>query len=150
MTVKKLKLFAVLACVIFAGVVTLAQTPEEQEYDKWMKTVQATMGSIRTNLQGQKKDETAQDAATLVATFKNVEKFWVARKKDDAVDFAKKAGAVAAEVETAAKAGDFEKAGTTLRGIAVFCTGCHTAYRERYDDGTFRAKLGPTKPGSSQ
>jgi hypothetical protein len=29
------------------------------------------------------------------------------------------------------------------------CQTCHTAYRERYDDGSFRVKLGPPGKGGT-
>src|SRR6185436_20295555 len=103
-----MKLIVVLLFAVFASFSLLAQSPEEAEYGKWMKTINATMGSMRTNIQEKKADETAKGAATLVEAFKKSEDFWKGRKKDDAVEWSKKAWTAASEVEAAAKAGDFD------------------------------------------
>jgi cytochrome c556 len=118
----------------------LTQSADEQEYEKWMKTVNATVGSLRTNIQGKLPDAAAKDAATLAEIFKKSEEFWKGRKKDDAVEWSKKAAAAAAEIETAAKANDFDKAGTSARGMMGNCAGCHNAYREKIPEGGYRFK----------
>jgi cytochrome c556 len=129
--------------LLFAAVIgfgSLRQSADEQEYEKWMKTINATMGSLRNNLQGKASEAAAKDAATLVEVFQKSEAFWKGRKKDDAVEWSQKAAVAAAEVETAAKASDFEKAGTSLRAVFGNCQGCHTAYREKAPDGSYRFK----------
>jgi cytochrome c556 len=129
--------------LLFAAVVSLGalrQSADEVEYEKWMKTVNATMGSLRNNLQGKASEAAAKDAATLVEVFKKSEAFWKGRKKDDAVEWSQKAAAAAGEVETAAKASDFEKAGTSLRAVFGNCAGCHNAYREKTPEGGYRFK----------
>jgi cytochrome c556 len=118
----------------------MMQSADEQEYEKWMKTVNATMGSLRNNIQGKAGDAAAKDAATLAEVFKKSEEFWKGRQKDDAVEWSKKAAAAAAEVEAAAKANDFEKAGTSLRAVLGNCAGCHGAYREKTPEGGYRFK----------
>jgi cytochrome c556 len=118
----------------------LTQSADEQEYEKWMKTVNATVGSLRTNIQGKVPEAAAKDAATLAEIFKKSEEFWKGRKKDDAVEWSKKAAAAAAEIEAAAKANDFDKAGTSARAMMGNCAGCHTAYREKNPEGGYRFK----------
>ena len=125
-----MKLLVVLFFAAFASFGWLGQSADEAEYEKWMKTINATMGGLRTNIQEKKGDEVAKGAATLVDAFKKSEEFWKGRKKDDAVEWSKKAWTAASEVETAAKAGDFDKAGTSLRGVFPNCQACHAAYRE--------------------
>ena len=125
-----MKLIVVLLFAAFTSIGWLGQSADEAEYGKWMKTVNATMGSMRTNIQEKKADETAKGAATLVEAFKKSEEFWKGRKKDDAVEWSKKSWTAASEVEAAAKAGDFDKAGTALRAVFPNCQACHTAYRE--------------------
>ena len=129
--------------LLFAAFMSLGwtmQSADEQEYEKWMKTVNATMGSLRNNIQGKVADATAKDAATLVEVFKKSEEFWKGRKKDDAVEWSKKAAASAAEVEAAAKANDFEKAGASARAMFGNCAGCHNASREKTPEGGYRFK----------
>ena len=135
-----MKLIVVLFFAVFASFGWLTQSPDEQEYEKWMKTINATMGGLRTNIQEKKADETAKGAATLVDAFKKSEEFWKGRKKDDAVEWSKKAWTAASEVEAAAKAGDFDKAGTSLRADFPNCQACHTAYREGSREAGYKFK----------
>jgi cytochrome c556 len=135
-----MKVTIVLLFAAFLSFGGARQSADEQEYEKWMKTVNATMGSLRNNIQGKVSDAAAKDAATLVEVFKKSEEFWKGRKKDDAVDWSHKAAVAAGEVETAAKASDFEKAGTSLRAVFGNCAGCHNAYREKTPEGGYRFK----------
>ena len=135
-----LKLFAVTCLTALASFGLLAQANDEKDLDQWMKTAGATIGSLRKNIEGKQAEAAAKDAATMGEVFKKTEHFWAARKKDDAVEWAKKAAAAAAEVEAAAKASDFEKAGAGLKGLFGNCAACHTAYRERLPDGSYRLK----------
>jgi cytochrome c556 len=137
---KAMKLMAVMFVVLFASLGMLAQSNEEQEYEKWMKQAGATMGALRKGIDAKQAEEVAAGAATLNGIFKKSEQFWTGRKKEDAVEWSKKSAAAAAEIEAAAKAGDFEKAGAGMRGLFGNCSGCHTAYRERLPDGSYRFK----------
>ncbi len=98
------------------------------------------MGSMRNNIQGKLADETAKDAAKLADVFKKSEAFWAGLKKDDAVEWSKKAATAATEIETAAKASDFEKAGAKMKSLFANCSACHNAYRERLPDGSYSFK----------
>ncbi len=135
-----MKVTMVLVFAAFMSLGSMTQTADEKEYEKWMQAVNVTMGSLRTNIQGKVPEAAAKDAATLAEIFKKSEDFWKARKKDDAIEWSKKAAAAAGEVEAAAKANDFEKAGTSLRGLFGNCAGCHNAYREKTPEGTYRFK----------
>jgi cytochrome c556 len=135
-----MKATIVLLFIAFLGVGGSRQAADEAEYTQWMKTVNTTMGSLRNNIQGKVSDGAAKDAATLVAVFKKSEEFWKGRKKDDAVDWSHKAAVAAGEIETAAKASDFEKAGGGMRALFGNCAGCHNAYREKTPEGGYRFK----------
>jgi cytochrome c556 len=136
-----MKVTIVLLFVAVVSFGSLRQSADEAEYTNWMKTVNATMGSLRNNIQGKVSDGAAKDAAILVDVFKKSEAFWKARKKDDAVEWSKNAATAAGEVEAAAKASDFEKAGTSLRAVFGNCAGCHNAYREKTPEGGYRFKV---------
>ena len=143
-----MKLTIVLLFAVLTGYGMVPQAADEQEFETWMKTVNATMGSLRTGLQGKAADTVAKDAATLGGIFKKCEEFWKRRQKDDAVDWSKKASAAALEIEAAAKASDFDKAGAGARNLFGTCAGCHNSYRERGPDGSYRFKQ-PTAAGAS-
>ena len=82
----------------------------------------------------------AGDAATLKTMFADIEKFWTARKADDAIGFAKTGAKSAADLETAAKAKNEEGVATAARAVNGTCMGCHAAHRERLPDGSSEIK----------
>jgi cytochrome c556 len=135
-----MKLIVVLFFAVFASFGWLAQSPEEEQFDKWMKTVGATMGKLRKDIDAKAGDEVAKDAATLAGIFKQAEEFWKGRKKDDAVEWSQKAATAAGEIEAAGKAGDFEKAGAGVRTLFANCSACHKIHREQLPEGGYRIK----------
>ncbi len=113
---------------------------DEKEYEGWMKTTGANVGSLRKNLEGKMNEGAAQDAQKLAETFKKVEGFWQARKTEDAVKWAQQAQTAANEIAAAAKGGDSEKAGASLKTLMSACSACHTAHRERLPEGGYKIK----------
>jgi hypothetical protein len=68
-----------------------APAQDEKEFESWMKTTQATVGSLRKNVEAKSNDAVAQDAEKLAEIFKKVEGFWQARHVDDAVKWSQQA-----------------------------------------------------------
>jgi cytochrome c556 len=137
---RAMKLTAVLFVALFASLGLLAQSGDEQEYEKWMKQTGSTMGALRKSVEAKQAEEVAAGAATLAEIFKKSEQFWAGRQKEDGVEWSKKSAAAAAEVEAAAKAGDFEKVGAGMKSLFGNCSACHTAFREKLPDGSYRFK----------
>jgi cytochrome c556 len=135
-----MKLSVVLIFAMAMGFGVLGQSADEAEYEKWMKMVGATVGPLRKNIEAKNAEETAKGAATLVECFKKSETFWAGRKKEDGVEWSRKSMTAAAEIEKAAKAGEFEKVGESAKTFFGSCAGCHTAYREKLPEGGYRFK----------
>src|SRR5207249_56003 len=78
----------------------------------------------------------------LAHAFAEVETFWKTRHRADASRWAQDARKIVESIGRAAPGGNWE----TLKGSAATlgqtCQMCHTAYRERFDDGAFRIKTG--------
>ncbi len=133
-----------LTLLLLTGLLALPviATPADDvaDHEGWMKTAQATVGSVRKNLQTPAAEEAAKDAQKLVELFKNIEGFWAKRKVEDAVGWAKQAQTAAGEVAKAAQANDLAKAGESMRGVMGTCMACHNAHRERLPDGSFKIK----------
>jgi lipocalin len=72
--------------------------------------------------------------------------FFKPHAKADAIGWAQDARKAAEAIELSAAAGKWDEVKATTATLGKMCQTCHTAYRERYDDGSFRAKLGPTPP----
>jgi mono/diheme cytochrome c family protein len=135
-----MKLLLVLLFAVVAALAAIPQTEEEKEYAGWMRTAQATSGSLRKNIEGNMADEVAKDAAKMEEVFKKTEGFWAKRKTEDAVKWSQQSQAAAKEIGDAAKGGDMEKAGTSLRSLMGNCAACHTAHRERLPEGGYKIK----------
>ena len=110
------------------------------EYQTWMKTAGATSGSLRKNLEAKNAEGAAADAKTLEETFSHVHDFWMEKKVDKAMKFAMDAGSGFAEVGKLASASKFDEASAALKSTQANCGGCHSAYREKAPDGTWKIK----------
>jgi cytochrome c556 len=120
------------------GVSVVAQ--EDAEYQGWMKSIGATAGSLRKNLEAKNTEAAAADAKKLQEIFGHVHSYWSDKHVDDATRFAMDAGKGFGEVAEEAAAGKFEDAAATLKTTSANCGGCHTAHREKSADGTFKIK----------
>jgi hypothetical protein len=143
---------AVLAtAIINSALVDLAKrlptpmTPEEDAYDKVMKRVGPAFTALRQAVAATTAETAKEPTGVLKQAFADVEAFWKARAKMDAIGWTQDARKQVESIERAAGSGDWEtvKAASTSLGLA--CQNCHAAYRERFDDGTYRIKTGAVK-----
>ena len=124
-----------------AGAITImAAEKPPAEHVKLMKDTNTTATALRGHVQAKDYDAIAGDAAALKGFFADIEKFWTARKVDDAIGFAKAGAKGAGDLETAAKAKNEEGVAAAGRAVNGTCQGCHTAHRERLPDGTSEIK----------
>ncbi|HUF23569.1 MAG TPA: hypothetical protein VMN81_05530 [Vicinamibacterales bacterium] len=144
---------AILAtAVVNAAFVDLAKvpppplTPEEEAFDKVMKRVGPAFNELRTAATASNADAIAENARALKSAFAEAEAFWKARKAADAIEWTRTARTQLTALERAAAAGNWEQVKTSVADVNRMCSTCHTAYRERLEDGTFRVKSSPAPP----
>jgi hypothetical protein len=114
--------------IVVAAVVALAQV--DPEYQGWMKSNAANMGSLNKNIMAKDGAAAAADAMKLQATMKQVEGYWTKKGgADDAVMFAKNAQTAAAAVAKAAQGGNMDDAQAQAKSLQGNCGGCHMAHR---------------------
>lgn len=122
-------------------VVPTAQAPSsEEDFDKLMKSVGATVGSMRKNMEGQMGDGVAADAKKLAELQKNNAAFWTARNADDAAGWANAVVTHAMEIEKAVAANNMASAGEHMKLMMGNCQQCHAKYRDKGADGGFMIK----------
>jgi hypothetical protein len=109
-------------------------------YVKLMKEAGANVQAIRQNIEAKNFESLATGAASMKTIFASAEQFWAARKVKDAVEFAQLAQQAAADLETAAKAGNGEGLAAASKALTGTCASCHTAHRDRLPDGTYEIK----------
>ncbi|HUL71759.1 MAG TPA: hypothetical protein VLT86_01575 [Vicinamibacterales bacterium] len=115
-------------------------TPEEEALDKLMKQVSPGFTALRQSLDSSTTNTALEKAKELKGYFGEVQTFFTKRNTADAIGWATEAQKLTDTIGMAATAGkwdDAKAAATTLNGL---CGQCHTAHRERMDDGTYRVK----------
>lgn len=117
-------------------------TPDEEALQKAMRGVPAASGEMRKGADASNVELATKNVATLAAAFAETEAFMKKRGKLDAMKWAADARANVLAVEKAAKSGTWDAAKTAAAAVGSACGTCHTPYRERLEDGSFRFKAG--------
>lgn len=140
---------AILAtAVVNAASVDLARrlprpmSPQEEAFDKAMKRIGPAFNGLRTAAGTSNAADAAGHAKTLKDAFAEAEAFWKARATADALDWTRAARRQVDAIERAVGSGNWEQVKTSIADVNQMCSTCHTAYRERLEDGTFQLKTG--------
>jgi cytochrome c556 len=112
----------------------------EEQFQQWMQTAGATVGSLQKNLQAKNGDGAAADAQKLKGIFADVHDFFHKKNVDDAMKFAKGECDGFDKVAQQARAGKFDEASATLKATTANCGGCHGAHRVKNADGSSTIK----------
>jgi cytochrome c556 len=136
----------VASSVITSGMVDLAKKPlppvtaDDQVLDPIMKRVGPAFNALRQASTASNAADTATQATALSAAFTDATAFWKAKPHADANQWTADALHEATEIEAGAKKGDWDAVKASLPKLQQTCTSCHTQYREREDDGSYRIK----------
>jgi hypothetical protein len=117
-------------------------TPAEIALDKAMKTISPTFNDLRGGLETPNADEIKKQTAALKTAFGEAESFFKTRNTADATGWAQEALKFVAAIEAGAAAARWDEVKTAATGLGGLCQQCHTAHRERQDDGSFRVRMG--------
>lgn len=115
-------------------------TPAEEAFDKTMKSVSGANTAMRKGIEESSLQLTKEQAAILKKGFMEAQLFFKNRNTTDAVGWAQDAYKFVDAIDQAATAGKWDEVKTAATSLAGMCTTCHTAHRERQDDGTFRVR----------
>ena len=126
-----------MAIVVISGA-AMAQT-DDTALRGAMKQVGPLVGGLGKKISA-KDSSAAGDAEKLQALFAEVRKFWEARSAPDAAEFAAKAAAEFGEISKLVKASDWDGAAGGQKKAGANCMGCHSAHREKADDGGWKIK----------
>jgi cytochrome c556 len=115
-------------------------TPEEITFSEWMKAINPAFTAIRSGLEAPDAAQMKTDVAVLKKAFTNVETFFKARGTTDAIKWSADSMAAVATMERGAAGAKWEEVKAGAGSLQQMCTACHTAHRERMEDGTFRIR----------
>jgi hypothetical protein len=116
-----------------------AAAPDEAGFVAAMKKIGPVCSGLGKKIKA-KDASGAADAKELQKLFKTSDKFWKAKKADDAIAHSKTAGVEFGNVHKAIAGGNWEEADATFKKATATCSGCHGAHREKAADGTFKIK----------
>ena len=133
----------VLGLMVGAGYVGIAQAQgalTAADYPAKMKAVAAANGQLQKALKSGATADAVAQSQELVSLFADVEKFWAAQKKDDAVKLAASARMGFSDAAAAAAKGDAMAAQMAAGNAAANCKQCHGLYREGDPQSGFKIK----------
>jgi hypothetical protein len=115
-------------------------TPEEEAYSKLMKQVGPAFNTLRSAVTSTSAADTATQAGALKGLFAQAVPFWKAQARPDALQWIDDAQKTAAAIEIAAGKNNWDDIKASVPKLQQICGSCHTQYRERLDDGSYRYK----------
>jgi hypothetical protein len=115
-------------------------TPQELELNKAMKQIGPGFTALRQASAGGNTSEAGAQAATIAKGFVDAAVFWKAMSRPDAIQWTEDARKQAEEIAAAAGRGDLEAVKANVPKLQQMCSTCHSQYRERLDDGSYRYK----------
>jgi hypothetical protein len=115
-------------------------TPAEDAFDKLMKRVNPAFAAARQAVTDANVEAARTQAGLLKQAFGETEAFWKLRAKPDASKWASDARGHADALDRAAAAADWDAAKAATASLQGTCSACHGAYRERFDDGSYRIR----------
>ena len=112
---------------------------DEEAFQKVMRQVGPASAALRPAVDSSNAEVATKNAAVLQKAFADTETFWKAKKAEPTL-WAQNARKEVEAVQAAITAGKWDEAKTHTAAVAAACGQCHTVYRERFDDGSFRVK----------
>lgn len=134
------------ASVITAAGIDLARrlpppmTAEEAAYATVMKQVAAANTALRKAIEAADTNLAREHAGALKQAFAQTVTFWKTKGKQDATTWAGDARKLAESIDSAAASAKWDDIKTSVSSLGQTCQSCHAAYRERFDDGSYRFK----------
>jgi cytochrome c556 len=104
-----------------------------------MKTISPAFNALRAAAQESKADVVKTNLTALSPAFAQAEAI-LGNLRHSAAAEAREASTLVGSIETALSSGNWDAVKSSADALNRTCQSCHTAYRERQDDGTFRLK----------
>lgn len=131
--------------LIVVVALALAAAAQDTEFAAWMKTTN-TAAKVLKAMDVKTGAEATGNAERLGLVYENMIGFWRRHNAKDAVKWSEAGKAAAAQLASAARAGDTEKAGASFQALTGTCQSCHEARRERVAEDKFRIRYVLPKP----
>jgi cytochrome c556 len=117
-------------------------TADDEQLTKIMKQVGPANTALRGDIEKMDVNLTKEHATALKQAFTQTEAFWKSKGKANAIQWAQEARKAAEGIDLAVASGNWDGVKSWAATLGQQCGACHTAYRERLEDGSYRVKLG--------
>ncbi|MGE3275412.1 MAG: hypothetical protein AB7O67_09890 [Vicinamibacterales bacterium] len=115
--------------------------PGEQAVADAMKKVGPANAAIRKAIEGSDAKLLRENTMILKAAFDTTKDFFDDHDVDAAKKLAEDAKKQVETIERSGSRGQWDQVKAQAGDLGKMCGSCHGSYRERYDDGSFRAKV---------
>ena len=125
-------------CLVLA--LALNGMPVQRDHPAIMQDVSTARRALEASIEDGNRAVAAIEAEKLEGLFREALPIYERMNLELAVMIASKAAAAAAEAVAAANANNLEAAGTAHVSVQKACGNCHSQFREKAPDGSFRFK----------
>ena len=117
-------------------------TAGEQIVAAQMKAIQTASGAVRAGLEAPNPAQLKEHVETLKKAFTQADPVFKGLNLADAVGWTADALKLVGTMEAGVAAGKWEGLKAASGSLQQLCTACHTARRDRMDDGSYRIRIG--------
>ena len=132
--------FLIGTCLILALALNVMAFQQQRSHPEIMQDVRVARPALAEAIEAGNATEVAMQAEKLEGLFNEVGAIYDSMNLAPAKMIADKAAAAAAETAAAAKANNMDAAGTAGGMVGTMCKACHSQFRAKADDGSFRIK----------
>jgi cytochrome c556 len=115
---------------------------KEVDLDATMKKVGPAFAALRKSIEGMDATAAKAQSEALENAFNAVERFFESKGKHDGHQWASDAKKAADTIEKAAGDSKWDEVKASAGNLGKACQTCHTTYREKAEDGSYRMKAG--------
>ena len=112
----------------------------EADFSAAMEEIDYVTGDAELHIDAKYWGDLGTDTDALKSLLEQIQKFWMAREVQGAVDFVEQALVATAALSRASAVEDDDQASQAFSGLKSTCRSCHREFRERTDDGGYRIK----------
>jgi cytochrome c556 len=116
-------------------------TAEEEPFSRIMRRIGPAFAALRKAIEASNNELAAKNTSALKQAFVEVEEFWKKKATADATMWAQEARLHVESIERAAAMANWGTVKASATALNDTCQACHNAYRERFDDDSYRFKI---------
>ena len=123
--------------LLAAGSLLAPAQDDEDDFAAEMKAANRACERLQ-KMESKTGEQAVRDAERIGGIYEVMIEFWRQRNAPNAVVWSRQGKADAAQLASAANAGDAARAGAAFQKLSGTCQSCHETYRQQTPDGKYR------------